>query len=52
VTGSEAPRIIREAILRLCSELKNDAVTLVDVIAPTDFVLNSPIGSSDGEVTN
>lgn len=50
VTGSEAPGIIREAILRLCSELKRDAVTLVDVIAPTDFILNSPIGASDGEI--
>lgn len=50
VTGSEAPRIIREAILHLCGELKNDAVTLVDVLAPTDFILNSPIGASDGEI--
>ena len=51
ITGSGAPRIIREAILRLCGELKDDAVSLVDVIAPTDFILNSPIGASDGEVS-
>ena len=51
ITGSEAPRIIREAILRLCAELKDEAVSLVDVLAPTDFILNSPIGASDGEVS-
>ncbi|XP_076452929.1 LOW QUALITY PROTEIN: peroxisomal acyl-coenzyme A oxidase 3-like [Babylonia areolata] len=50
ITGSDAPRMIREAILRLCAELKDDAVTLVDVLAPTDFILNSPIGASDGEI--
>ena len=50
VTGGDAPRIIRAAILQLCGELKDDAVTLVDVMAPTDFILSSPIGASDGQV--
>ncbi|PVD31700.1 hypothetical protein C0Q70_07118 [Pomacea canaliculata] len=50
IAGSEPPRIIREAILQLCLELKDDAVSLVDVIAPPDFILSSPIGSSDGEI--
>ena len=31
-------------------QLKNEAVSLVDVIAPPDFILQSPIGSSNGEV--
>lgn len=31
-------------------QLKDDAVTLVDVIAPPDFILDSPIGRADGEV--
>jgi len=31
-------------------QLKNEAVSLVDVIAPPDFILPSPIGSSSGEV--
>ena len=50
VSGGEAPRIIREAILLLCQQLKPDAVSLVDAIAPPDFILNSPIGASDGQV--
>ena len=32
-------------------QLKDEAVSLVDVIAPPDFVLQSPIGASDGQVT-
>lgn len=50
VSGGDAPRIIREAILILCQQLKPDAVSLVDAIAPPDFILNSPIGASDGQI--
>lgn len=32
------------------ADLKNDAVSLVDAIAPNDFILNSPLGMSDGNV--
>lgn len=42
--------LIKQSILRLCSELKDDAVSLVDVIAPPDFILNSALGRSDGQV--
>lgn len=50
ISGNEPPKLIQEAILHLCYELKDDAVALVDAIAPTDFILNSPIGKSDGQI--
>ncbi|KAJ8783429.1 hypothetical protein J1605_009134 [Eschrichtius robustus] len=31
-------------------QLKDDSVALVDVIAPPDFILDSPIGRADGEL--
>ena len=34
----------------LCTQLKNEAVALVDALAPPDFILNSPIGHSNGKV--
>lgn len=42
--------LIREAILELCAQMKNDAVALVDSMAPPDFILNSPLGDSNGDV--
>lgn len=44
--------LIQETILHLCSEIKNDAIALVDAIAPPDYVLNSPLGVSNGDVYN
>ncbi|KAF4530544.1 hypothetical protein B566_EDAN016997 [Ephemera danica] len=49
-TGPAATQLIRKAILQLCSELKPDAVALADALAPPDFILNSALGKSDGEV--
>ncbi|XP_022101155.1 peroxisomal acyl-coenzyme A oxidase 3-like isoform X1 [Acanthaster planci] len=49
-SGSGPAHLIRDAILTLCSQLKDEAVALVDVFAPPDFILNSPIGASDGQV--
>ncbi|XP_058286180.1 peroxisomal acyl-coenzyme A oxidase 3 isoform X2 [Hylobates moloch] len=49
-SGEQAGEVLESAVLALCSQLKDDAVALVDVIAPPDFVLDSPIGRADGEL--
>ncbi|XP_066246785.1 peroxisomal acyl-coenzyme A oxidase 3-like [Euwallacea similis] len=41
--------LIQDEIINLCSKLKNNAVALVDVIAPSDLILNSILGHSDGQ---
>lgn len=48
LSGSIPNDIIKEEIVNLCSILKDDAVALVDVLAPPDFILNSALGMSDG----
>ncbi|XP_054269521.1 peroxisomal acyl-coenzyme A oxidase 3-like [Macrosteles quadrilineatus] len=48
--GPQPVVLLREAILQLCSQLKPEAVALADVIAPPDFILNSVLGRSDGNV--
>ncbi|XP_058820231.1 peroxisomal acyl-coenzyme A oxidase 3 isoform X2 [Topomyia yanbarensis] len=42
--------LLQQGYLDLLPVIKTDAVSLVDAIAPPDFVLNSPLGMSDGEV--
>uniref|UniRef100_A0A8C7NYB7 Acyl-coenzyme A oxidase n=1 Tax=Oncorhynchus mykiss TaxID=8022 RepID=A0A8C7NYB7_ONCMY len=49
-SGWEPADWIQQAILTLCSQLKDEAIALVDAVAPPDFILNSPIGNADGEV--
>lgn len=50
MTGNEPAESIKYGVLNLLKELKNDAISIVDAIAPNDFILNSPLGMSDGEV--
>ncbi|KAF1380358.1 hypothetical protein PFLUV_G00162830 [Perca fluviatilis] len=50
LSGRKPTDLVQMAILTLCSQLKDDAVALVDVLAPTDFILNSPIGNADGQL--
>lgn len=49
-SGPELTELLHDGILKLCSEIKINAVSLADVIAPPDFVLNSVIGKSDGKL--
>ncbi|CAL8327011.1 unnamed protein product [Lota lota] len=49
-SGKNAAEFVNTAILTLCSQLKDEAVALVDVFAPPDFILNSPIGKADGNL--
>lgn len=43
--------VVRSELLRLCGELKDSSVAVVDALAPPDFALNSIIGKSDGLVS-
>ncbi|KAH8240830.1 hypothetical protein KR026_005838 [Drosophila bipectinata] len=43
-------QLFEQGILKLLPVLKEEAIALVDAIAPTDFILNSPLGMSDGNV--
>lgn len=48
--NSKLDVLIRDGIIQLCKELVSEAVSLVDVLAPPDYILNSPLGMSDGNV--
>uniref|UniRef100_A0A182MAH6 Acyl-coenzyme A oxidase n=1 Tax=Anopheles culicifacies TaxID=139723 RepID=A0A182MAH6_9DIPT len=48
--NTDALRLVQEAILQLLPIVKRDAVAMIDSLAPPDFVLNSPLGASDGNV--
>lgn len=50
ISGAEPTQIVQNAILLLLPEIKINAISLVDAMAPPDFLLNSPLGMSDGNV--
>lgn len=50
MTDGSSSLLFKEAVIDLCARLKPEAVALADAIAPTDFVLNSVLGHSDGQV--
>lgn len=47
--GEEFGNDMQENIQKLCAELKDDAVALVDAIALPDHILQSTLGHSDGQ---
>ena len=47
-TDSNQAGLIEEAIIAYCLDLKDDALLLVEALAPPDWVLRSPIGHSNG----
>ncbi|XP_053595215.1 peroxisomal acyl-coenzyme A oxidase 3 isoform X2 [Microplitis demolitor] len=49
-TSSKIDNFLRDGILQTSKELVDEAVALVDVLAPPDFIINSPLGMSDGKV--
>lgn len=42
--------LYQKGILNLLPVLKDEAISLIDAIATTDFCLNSPLGMSDGNI--
>ncbi|XP_014236981.1 peroxisomal acyl-coenzyme A oxidase 3-like isoform X1 [Trichogramma pretiosum] len=48
--NSKMDSLIRQGIILLCRELVAESVSLVDVLAPPDSVIDSPLGMSDGNI--
>ncbi|XP_055923982.1 peroxisomal acyl-coenzyme A oxidase 3 isoform X2 [Eupeodes corollae] len=44
------PELYQKGIISLLPVLKDEAISLIDAIAPSDFCLNSPLGMSDGNI--
>ncbi|KAL4486009.1 hypothetical protein ABPG72_003943 [Tetrahymena utriculariae] len=43
---------IRSSILKLCNKLKDEFISVLDALAPPDFILQAPFGASDGDIYN
>lgn len=48
--GSNAGELLQAGILEILPQMKTEAISLVDAISPPDFILNSPLGMSDGRI--
>lgn len=48
--GSESLELIQEGILELLPIIKDDSMGLIDAISPSDLIINSVLGNSDGEI--
>lgn len=49
-SGTNAGELLESGILVILPQLKNEAVSLIDAIAPPDFIVNSPLGMADGRI--
>lgn len=49
-SGGPTLRLIRERILAICSQMKDNALTMAEVFAPPDWVLRSSLGRADGRL--
>ncbi|ELR12034.1 acyl-CoA dehydrogenase, middle domain containing protein [Acanthamoeba castellanii str. Neff] len=49
ITGEEAA-LVRRSHLKLCREVRKDAVLLTDALAIPDYVLKAPFGAYDGDI--
>jgi len=47
--NGEQTKALKRVIRYLCGEIKHEVVALVDIVAPADHILYSPIGQSNGE---
>lgn len=48
--GVNAGELLQKGMLDVLPELKKEAISLVDSIAPPDFIINSPFGNADGRI--
>lgn len=48
--SSDSCYMIKDEILNLCEKLKEDFITIIDVISAPDEILNAPMGRSDGRI--
>lgn len=48
--GTNVSDLLQSGVLKLLPDLKDEAISLIDAIAPPDFIIDSPLGKADGRV--